>query len=794
MEKGLPVFEAKQRLAKFGKNEIVETRSQSALYHFFSQFRSFINLILFIAALFSFFIGNTVDFVFIILVLLLNAIVGFIQEYRAEQSIKKLKEYIKATVRVVRDSQEMEIPSEELVPGDIVKLYEGIRIPADGVLLKSTGLEVDESILTGESVALEKMEKSQIFLGTLVTRGNGIFHVEATGMLTRFGKIASTLSDLEADKTPLQKKLDTLGKLLSLLVLGISLLLLPLGILRHEPLFPIILLTISVIVAAIPQGLPVVVTIALAIGTNRMALKKAIARKMPAIETLGAVQVILTDKTGTLTQNLMTVKTYHLFSKDEFPLLLRACTVGNTASFIQHADGVSFEVVGDKTDAALLEFVQENLRQEQNNIKSLEEFKKEGTIIEEFPFDPETKTISSIWEDENTTHILVRGAPEMILEHCLISEEEKQKILKMIQEYATAGLRVIGFATKTHKKGDSLKRNLIEETLTFLGVTALYDPPRKEAKASVKEARRAGIRPIMVTGDNELTALAIAQEVGLVEDNEDVLTGTDIEKLTDEELEKVVIKTSVFARTSPEDKLRLVETFKRLGYVVGVTGDGVNDSLALKRADVGIAMGGKGTDVAKEAADIILTDDNFSTLVKAVEEGRTIYNNILKAITYLLAGNTSELMLIMLAAVFGLPTPLLPTQLLWINLVTDGLPAMALASDTKDPEILTHKPRNPASPLLSYKRVLFIVCGGVYLAVMFLITFKLLLNTHSEAFARTVVFNMLVCSHMLLAFVVRGQTWLRANPLLIGTVVVTIALQIIITFVPFFQPFFHIGF
>ncbi len=789
MEQGLTLQEAQEKLKTFGKNEITTQERISTLSLLLSQFPTFINGILVTASLLSFITGGVIDGIFIFIILLLNAFFGFAQEYRAEKSLDKLKTYVKSVVRVIRNGKEIQLDATDLVPGDMVIVSEGDRIPADGRIMQNKFLEIDESILTGESLSVIKNQNELVFSGTLVTKGSSRFVVETTGNKTKFGQIAQTLAGVIPDKTPLQKRLDGLAKILSIIILIVAAFIIPIGIFQNKEFVSLLLIAVSIGIAAIPEGLPAVVTISLAIGTAKMAKRKAIVRRMQSVETLGAVQIIITDKTGTLTQNVMRVKKFQTLSKEYFAPLLKACVLGNTASIIEKAEKKSSDIVGDKTDGALLLWAQEQKQ-------DLESLRETGAILEEYSFDPQKSTVTTIWVNkQNMKHIFVRGAPEVVLSKSKISQKEKDEITKLYSSYAKEGLRVIGFATRVSKHPLHIAREDAEKNLTFLGIVGIYDPPRIEAKKAIEESRKAGIQTIMVTGDNTLTASAIAKEIGLLQTGDDIATGEEIDKMTDEELEKIILKTRVFARTKPEDKLRLVTVLKKMGYVVGVTGDGVNDALALKRADVGLAMGESGTDVAKEASDIILTDDNFSTVISAVEEGRTIYNNILKSITYLLTGNLSELSFVLFASLLNMPNPFFPIQILWINLVTDGLPALALASDNKDHSVLNNKPRNPNAAILGKSRLLFIGLIGFSISLFLLFIFRTLLdNGSSETFARTIVFNTLIASHMILAFVVRGKSIFKFNKFLILGVILTIILQTVITFNPFFQSIFRLGF
>ena len=768
MEKlSLTSKEALKKAQIYGKNEIKVKRSFSATLLLLSQYRNFITLILLSAAIFSIAISEFVDAFFILFVLFGMGLFGFVQEYRAEKTLQKLKDLIVPFSRVIRDSKEIEIDSREIVPADIVILSDGDKIAADGVLITDIAFEVDESILTGESLPLEKKKGDLLFSGTFVVRGKGYMRVEKIGLQTRIGEIAKELEQGIKPKIPLAESLNNLGKKIAVAAGILSVFLFLLGNFQGRDPKELIITTVSLAVAAIPEGLPLVVTIALAVGAFRMTKRKTITRKIASIETLGSTTVILTDKTGTITQNQMSVKKYFA-KKEDFSYLLRACALGNTATLVIKEDGQKFDVLGDKTDGALLSFANQN-------VENLSDFRNEGKVLEEKPFDPQTKTVEIVWQENGKKHVFVRGAPESILK--IVNEKQKEEAERRVQALAKEGLRIIAFA---HKE---------KSEFSFLGLVAIYDPPRKEARLAIKEAEQAGIRVVMVTGDSPITALAIAEEINLIKEGELVLTSDDIKKMKDEEILKDIPRIRIFARMLPKDKLRLVSLYQKAGHVVAVTGDGVNDALALSKAHIGVAMGQEGTDIAKEASDIIITDDNLYTIIKAVEEGRGIFDNIIKVVVFLFSSNIAEFSVIFLAVLFGLPIPLSPTQILWVNLVGDGFPALALSTDTKRKNLLFRKPRDIKEQILNSGRIKLIAAIAMPFSIILLAFYFFTLSQTSSHYARLSLFNLLVLGEMIIVFIVRGGIF-PINKFLIFSIVLVIFFQLIINLNPFLRGVF----
>ncbi len=758
-QKGLTEDEVKRRLETYGYNELKKEKGISPFTLFINQFKNILILILLIATVLSALVGETFDAALILVIVVFCAVLGFIQEYRAERALEALKKMLSPTITVLRGGREEEISSKELVPGDILLLEAGDKIPTDGRLIENHSLRCDEAPLTGESVPVGKDIKplpenvrvndrrNMVFTGTTVTYGRGKAAVTSTGMNTEFGKIAEEVMTVETVKTPLEKRTDEIGKWLGIISFAICFLVAAVSVVREilgggeidlAFIVTMVMFAVSLAVAAVPEALAAIVTGALAIGMHQMSKRNALVRKMPAVETLGCTTVICSDKTGTLTKGEMTVR--KIFTggraievtgagyepKGEFKgseidiknsksleLLLRAGLLCNDA-VLERKEGKWF-VKGDPTEGALVvAAVKAGLRET--------EMRLENPRIEEIPFSSERKRMSTIHQMQDGNRMaFMKGAPEVVLQRCShiledggireMKEAERDEILKVNEEMALAALRVLGFAYRDCPDPNECTEEYLEHDMVFLGLAGMMDPPREEAIEAINVCKQVGIRSIMITGDHKLTAVAIAKEMGIYKDGDRVFTGEELEKVSEEDLEKIVDKITVYARVSPMDKLKIVKAWKARGEVVAMTGDGVNDAPALKHADIGVAMGITGTEVTKEASDMVLSDDNFATIVKAIERGRWIYDNIKKYLTYLLRCNITEVVVIGGVVLISGPEylPLLPAAILYINLVTDGLPALALGVAPPDPDIMQRSPRDPKESVFSWDVRVFIL-------------------------------------------------------------------------------------
>ncbi|MDD4179865.1 MAG: cation-translocating P-type ATPase, partial [Candidatus Margulisbacteria bacterium] len=716
---------------------------------------------------------------------------GTVQHYRAEKAVAALKKMTVPQALVVRGGEMKKIDSTALVPGDLVLLEDGAYIPADIRLIITPNLKTNESALTGESVPVDKTENpieaadlpvadqtNMAFAGTIVTYGRGKGIVVETGMKTQVGKIATLIQEEEKSTTPLQRRFHELGKWLAYISLFVCFIVFVAGILQGDKVIDMFLTSISLAVAAIPEGLPAVITISLALGAYRMAKRRAIIRKLPAVETLGSTTVICSDKTGTLTQNIMTVSEVVAFDPSKKKLLLTAAALCNDATI----------TIGDPTEKALV------IKAETEGLGK-NELERHNPRVGELPFDSDRKMMTTLHKEPDGSFVLYsKGALEVILERSNISNEEKERILAENRKFVSAGQRTLGVAWK---KFSQRPEKIEEKELDYLGQIAMSDPPRKEVFEAVRLCKQASIRPIMITGDHKLTALAIAKELGIAGNEDEVLTGQELEKMAFDQLKGQVKTVNVFARVSPEHKLRIVEALKSHGEIVAMTGDGVNDAPALKRSDIGVAMGMTGTDVAREAADMVLTDDNFATIVEAVEEGRGIYENIRKFIRYMLTTNSGEVFTMFFSIVLGFPLPLLPLHILWVNLVTDGLPALALTAEPIEKGIMQKPPRKQNESILAGGLLFSMISVGMIMAVGTLFLFKIELAKGGIDTARTVAFTTL--SLLQMAHVLNCKSLNRSlfevgifsNIYLVLAIALTVLMQVMVIYVPFLQQLFH---
>ena len=801
---GLSREEAARRLERFGPNTLKEEKRISPWEIFLNQFKNFLILLLIAATVISVLLGETLDAIVIFAIVIASAVLGFYQEYRAEKALQALKAMASPTATVLRSSEEVEIPSAEVVPGDIMLLTAGDRMPADGRLLLSANVRVDEASLTGESTAVEKDaaavlspdtgigdRKNLVFAATVMTYGRGKAVVTGTGMETEFGRIAKMLQEVEEEPSPLAEKMDFIGKRLGVACLIISALVMGLGILRGNPVLEMFIWGVSLAIAAVPEALAAVVTGALAIGVQRAARRKAIVRRLPAVETLGCTTVICSDKTGTLTKNEMTIRqvyaggrvlevtgvgfeptgTFVTDSQPTDPLAdptVRRLLVGgalcNDANLVE-TNG-AWRIKGDPTEGALVVAAAKAKL-------DVAELRHTWPRVGEIPFESERKRMSTVHQEPNgPLTAFVKGAPELILERCThwdrqgqqepLTPELRREILDQNDRMAKGALRVLGLAHRTvTNPSPTYTPDVLEADLTFLGLVGMIDPPRDEVKVAIRECREAGIRSVMVTGDHKLTAAAIARELGLLggdgKGERRVLDGRDLDRMTEKELAEIVEDVAVYARVSPEHKMKIVGAWKSRRHVVAMTGDGVNDAPALKRADIGIAMGITGTDVTKEASDMVLMDDNFATIVAAVEEGRIIYDNIKKYLIYLLSANIGEIFVLGFAGLVGLPLPLVALQILWVNLTTDGPPALALGVEPPEPDLMCRPPRAAGEPLFTTAMYVAMLGMGLLMFFGLIPVFYVYWQAEGVTKGQTMVLASMILFELLRAFSCRSM-------------------------------------
>lgn len=767
MKNGLTTYQAQEQLQKYGPNQLPQKQGTSALKVLFRQIQNPFSYLLLGATLLSFVVGDTLDVFLIGGILILNTALGFWQEYKASKELEALRKLEVGYSRVERDGKQTKVLSAEIVPGDIVILESGDKVPADARILESYALQVNESILTGESLPMVKSDKEDenlVFFGTVVVSGRGKVLVLQTGIRTKFGSLAESLVSIEEDQTPFEKTLTGLSKGLSLGALLAAVIIFILRVLQGYDPFSMLLPSIALMVAVVPEGMPAVVTIILALGMRKMYHKKALVRKMVAIESLGSATVICTDKTGTLTKNEMRVKEVSI--KDTKEDLLKCAVLCNSASLILKEDGGDFDVLGDTTEGALLLWAKEQGQ-------DIDLMRARGKLIEEIPFDLEKRKMTVFWEEQGIRTEYTKGAPEVLITEFGLSGENQKKWELEVSQMAKKGLRVLAFSKD--KK--------------FLGLAGIADEIRPEVKKAITLTRQAGIKVVIVTGDNELTAKTVGEEIGLLSQGDEIMTGSQLQNLSEEDLLQRIERIKIFARITPQEKLRIVRAYQALGEVVAVTGDGVNDVLALKQAEVGVAMGKIGTDVSKEASDIVLLDDNFATLVTAIEQGRLIYSNILKVVKFLLAGNLSEILLIGMGAVFGLPSPLLPIQILWINFVTDGPPALTLGFDGTTRHLMQSPPRRKFG-LFSRDSLYFIIVGGSVIAAFCFFIFYLTFERLGLQTSRAITFTLMIILQMILPFVLRRHHGILSNKKLFIAVAAVILVQILIVIYPPLRSFF----
>ena len=815
--KGLTDREVAEKQETLGKNILVEGEKKGIIRIFLEQFKDVLVIILLIAAMISFFMGDIENLIVISVVIVLNAALGTTQYLKAQKSLSELKSLIAPITRVMRDEKIMEVPSEELVPGDIILLEAGDMVAADGRILSSYSLKVNESALTGEAEGINKEsgvikeetialgdQKNMVFAGSMVTYGRAEVVVTSIGMQTETGKIAGLMNKTEQGQTPLQVSIDGFSKKLAILILLICTIIFLLSLYRKTPFMEALVLAVALAVAAIPEALSSIVTIVLAMGTQKLAKEKAIIKELKAAESLGSVSIICSDKTGTLTQNKMTVQHFYRENcivdakalnknniTDEY--ILKACVLCNDSITLDK------EEMGDPTEIALV-----NIAEYYNidELKTREEIKREAEI----PFDSDRKLMSTLHYIDGKYILFTKGATDVLLERINtirrfskvedIKEMDKERINKVNQEFSNKGLRVLGFAYKVLEEYKEITSQ-DEYDYTFLGLVSMMDPPREETKFAVEECMRAGIKPIMITGDYKKTAVSIAKKVGIFSEEDDSVDGIELDQISEEELDKRLDKISVYARVSPIHKIKIVEAWQRKGHIVAMTGDGVNDAPALRKADIGIAMGITGTEVSKQAADMILADDNFSTIIKAISNGRKLFKNITNAIFFLLSGNLAGIMCVLYAVIFNLPSPFAAVQLLFMNLITDSLPAIAIGLENNTANVMNEPPRNSKASFFNKDFIVKLFAESTCIFIATIIAFNVGTQI-SEGMGATMAFATLCIARLCHSFNCRGEESLFnigvfSNRYIWGAVIVGGILLSCILFIEVLQPFFMVS-
>ena len=814
---GLNLEQITERIGKYGENALKEGKKKSTLEVFLSQFADLLVVILIVAAIVSAFSGNMESTIIIIAVIIMNAILGTVQHKKAEKSLDSLKSLSSPTAKVIRNGQREQIASKEVLPGDILILEAGDLVVADGRILDNFSLQVNESSLTGESTNVDKSEETivdevplaersnMVYSGSLVTYGRAIVLVTETGMNTEIGKIASLMNQTKEKETPLQISLNQFSKRLAIAIMAICVVVFGLSFYRGMTFLDSMMFAVALAVAAIPEALSSIVTIVQAMGTQKMAKENAIIKELKAVESLGCVSVICSDKTGTLTQNKMTVQQIYVddkvMEKEELDLsnqlhrhLVYNAVLANDATFV---DGNG---VGDPTEFCLLEMAQK-IGVDDSALRS------SMTRLEEIPFDSDRKMMTVKYNIDDKLTVFTKGAVDVMMGriNCIrtsegvraITVEDKIKILDQNQRFSENGLRVLAFAYKEVKEGDKLTLES-ENNLIFLGLISMMDPPREESKEAVADAKRAGIKPVMITGDHKVTATAIAKEIGIFEEGDLAVTGMELDAMSDEELEEKIEHISVYARVSPENKIRIVDCWQKKGHITAMTGDGVNDAPALKKADIGVAMGITGTEVSKDASSMILTDDNFATIIKAVANGRNVYRNIKNAIRFLLSGNMAGILGVLYTTIMNLPVPFAPVHLLFINLLTDSLPALAIGMEQAEKDLLSRKPRDPKESILTKELMLAILWQGALIAVCTMTAFHIGLNAGGDMLASTMAFATLTLARLFHGFNCRNEqsifkigfssNWYSVAAFFGGVVFLALVL-----FVPFLQGAFSVA-